>query len=272
MGGTGKTPHIEYFIRLYQNDYKIAVLSRGYGRNTKGYFEVNRNEEASRSGDEPLQIKQNFPSILVVVCENRVLGIETILKAHPEINLILLDDAYQHRYVKPGLNILLTPAEQPFWKDYVVPAGRLREFRLGWKRADAIIITKCENNSIPDYPKYLNTKPVYSSQIVYRKPEMPPCEVIVVSGIVNPKPMLDYLIKEGFKVVHHFEFKDHHQFTPSDIAAIYDTASKQGIPHVFTTQKDAVKLLPMWNYKDVTLSALNIEIAINNPPQDWFKL
>ena len=131
LGGTGKTPHIEYFVSQYQNTYKIAVLSRGYGRKTKGYLEVKPSNTASETGDEPLQIKLKYPDIKVFVCENRVHGVNKIQSEHPEVNLILLDDSYQHRYIKPKLNILLTTYHRPFWKDMVVPAGRLREFGSG---------------------------------------------------------------------------------------------------------------------------------------------
>jgi tetraacyldisaccharide 4'-kinase len=145
VGGTGKTPHTEYLIKLLKDKYKTAVLSRGYGRKSKGYILADNSTPANRIGDEPYQIKTKFKDIDVAVCEKRVFGIERIISDLKEIGILLLDDAFQHRYVKAGLNILLIDSLRPIWQDCILPFGRMRESINGIKRADIVIITKCEN-------------------------------------------------------------------------------------------------------------------------------
>ena len=142
LGGTGKTPHIEYLIRLLKNNHKIATLSRGYKRKSKGFLLSNEDSTINDIGDEPLQYKLKFDPLIVAVDEKRVNGINNIKKIHPETDIILLDDAYQHRAVKAGLNILITEYNRPYNKDYVIPSGRLREFSCGSDRADIIIVSK----------------------------------------------------------------------------------------------------------------------------------
>ena len=143
VGGTGKTPHIEYFIRLFQKKKKIAVVSRGYGRKTRGFFYVEKNSLAANVGDEPLQIKRHFPEITVAVCEKRTVAIRNLMEATEKPQLILLDDAFQHRAVRANCYVLLTTYQQRFTNDFVLPYGRLRESRKGYRRADVIIVTKC---------------------------------------------------------------------------------------------------------------------------------
>ena len=146
LGGTGKTPHIEYLIRLLQSEYKIATLSRGYKRKSKGFFLSNENSTINDIGDEPLQYKTKFNNLIVAVDEKRVNGIKKIKETHPKIELILLDDAYQHRAVKAGLNILITEYNKLYNKDSVIPSGRLREFACGSNRADIIIVSKTKSD------------------------------------------------------------------------------------------------------------------------------
>lgn len=144
VGGTGKTPHIEYLQRLLSSDWEIAILSRGYGRKTKGYREVTDQSTAIEVGDEPLQFYHKFGHHTpVFVCEKRVEGIQRIEKEKPNTQIILLDDAFQHRAIRPHLNLLLTDYRRLFYQDYVLPMGLLREFRRGAKRANAVIVTKC---------------------------------------------------------------------------------------------------------------------------------
>ena len=137
VGGTGKTPFTEYLINALKAHYTIAVVSRGYGRGTDGYREVLASSDAEEVGDEPLQIKRNHPEAFVAVCERRVKGIKRLRNDHPEIDLIILDDGFQHRAVRPYLSLLLSPYDKPFYKDHTFPGGRLREFVWGYKRADA---------------------------------------------------------------------------------------------------------------------------------------
>ena len=146
LGGTGKTPHIEYLIRLLQKDYKIAILSRGYKRTTKGFLLADENSNVSNIGDEPLQYKLKFKKILVAVDEKRVHGINKIKKNYSKTDVILLDDAYQHRSVNPNINILITEYNNLYINDTTIPAGRLREWGTGSKRADIIIVSKTKKN------------------------------------------------------------------------------------------------------------------------------
>lgn len=143
VGGTGKTPHIEYIAKLLKDEFRIAVLSRGYGRKSKGYIKADNRSTMQQIGDEPFQIKNKFKDIDVAVCEKRVYGIEQLTKENSELQVILLDDAFQHRHVKTGLNILLIDSNRPVWNDCVMPFGRLRERISGIRRADIVIMTKC---------------------------------------------------------------------------------------------------------------------------------
>ncbi|MBL4654685.1 MAG: tetraacyldisaccharide 4'-kinase [Bacteroidia bacterium] len=142
VGGTGKTPHVEYLVRLLKDQYKVAVLSRGYKRNTSGYFLAENISDASEIGDEPCQIKQKFPDIQVAVCENRVEGVKNLIKGFPDLDIVLLDDAFQHRQIKPGLSLLLIDYNSLFKNRMLLPAGDLREPFIAKKRADILIVTK----------------------------------------------------------------------------------------------------------------------------------
>lgn len=275
MGGTGKTPHIEYFISKYKTTHNIAVVSRGYGRKTKGFRYVNATDSAENVGDEPLQIKNKFDDIIVTVGEKRVDTIQQVLKENSDINLILLDDAFQHRYVKPSLNILLTEYSNPFWKDLMVPAGRLREFRCGWKRADLIIITKCPETIDLKIPPSIKSKPIYFSRIAYQNPILINGQffkkVILVTGIANPLPLLGYLRKNSFEIVHHFNHSDHHTFSNSDISNILSKLDSEKDAMLLTTEKDWMRLKPFLENKDIRLAYIPIGVEIENPPADWLE-
>jgi tetraacyldisaccharide 4'-kinase len=273
MGGTGKTPHIEYLIALYSKTYKIAVISRGYGRKTKGYRIVNTESIAAEVGDEPLQIKQKFENVLVVVCEKRVIAIDKVIAEYPEINLILLDDAFQHRHVKPKISILLTEYSRPFWNDAVVPAGRLREFAFGWRRADAIIVTKCpENNQLP-IPKAILSKPLYFSRIQYQAPRLVSGniskQIVLVTGIANPEPMLNYLKAQNYILVKHFNYPDHYNFEETDIQKIRQLLTEDNL--LLTTEKDYMRLSWYFKNDNFNLAYLPIGIVIEDAPVDWLE-
>lgn len=250
-GGTGKTPMVEYLIREF-NDKRIAVLSRGYGRNTSGYIQLNTESIASEVGDEPLQIKIKFPEIIVAVCENRVDGIDQLLNDH-ELDVILLDDAYQHRYVKASQYILLTDFSKPYFNDYVLPVGNLREARIGAHRASHIVITKCPENIDQEIKnnylraiRPLKHQKVYFSTITYDQKVVGSNKSIalqnlsenfmVVTGIANPFTFIEFLSDYG--VFSHLEYDDHHQFTDAEINTIRNSNM------VITTEKDFVRLLP----------------------------
>lgn len=276
MGGTGKTPHIEYFISKYKATHKIAVVSRGFGRKTEGFRYVSSNDFSENVGDEPLQIKKKFDEITVAVGEDRVKAIQIVLKENHEVNLILLDDAFQHRYVKRSLNILLTEYSNPFWTDLMLPAGRLREFRFGWKRADTIIITKCPETIDLKIPQSIKSKPVYFSRIAYKNPILLQGQlfkkIVLVTGIANPLPLLEYLKAEGFELINHFNFSDHHNFSGSDISNILSKGNSEKDAMLLTTEKDWMRLKPFLENKDINLAYIPIGVEIENPPVDWLRI
>ena len=241
-GGTGKTPHIEYLIRLLEPTFYIATLSRGYGRKTTGFILTDSQSESCDVGDEPLQFKKKFPNLQVAVDEKRANGIHKILKLYPSIQAILLDDAFQHRYVTPGLSILLTDFNHLYCDDYVIPSGTLREFRTGAKRADIIIVTKCpqlplpiERENIIQKIKPLPHQKVFFSSIFYgefvpmnSKVPIPFSKdyyfernytILLFSGIANVQALEYYLARKTNNVIS-VKFKDHHIFTTGDLVQV----------------------------------------------------
>lgn len=254
VGGTGKTPMIEHLVRLLGDDYKIATLSRGYGRGTKGFRMATMTDHAGTVGDEPFQIFKKFhDKITVAVGEERALAIPHILQHRPETRVILLDDAFQHRQVTPSFQVLLTDYNNLFYRDLLLPAGKLRESRRGAERANVIVVTKCPQEITDDAMMEIETRirkyaerPVFFTYIRYGNPvlfhgtEALPDKVILVSGIANHKPLEQY-VKQGFKVVKHFAFADHRHYTVSDVQAIAALAEKEQAS-ILTTEKDAAKL------------------------------
>jgi tetraacyldisaccharide 4'-kinase len=251
-GGTGKTPLVEYLIKLLKADYKLATLSRGYGRDTKGFQLANVNSSATLLGDEPFQFYNKFKNdILVAVDEDRQHGIKILraLKNMPEV--VLLDDAFQHRKVKAGLNILLTTYNQPYFNDIVLPTGNLREPRAGAKRAGIIVVTKCpealSDSEKASIEKRINPDPNqlvcfstigYSTVVISGEKTRPLSSLskfTLVTGIANAKPLLDYLSAKNF-AFKHLEYKDHYSFTAEDIARISENEL------IVTTEKDYMRL------------------------------
>ena len=266
MGGTGKTPHIEYFIRFLQdNDYKVALLSRGYGRKTKGFLMLNDVPESEMTaemvGDEPLQIHLKFPEIPIVLSENRYEGYLKLRKERPEVNLLLLDDGFQHLSFSPTLKILLTEYETPFFEDAPFPAGNLREFPAASADADIIIVTKCPDEISEEkadlYAQKMQIREdrhLFFSKFRYNPPEAKNhfarqankanlSKIILLTGIANPTPLKDYLLKE-YKEVIHLNYPDHHQFTKKDIDQIIRKTATHFDPQtaIFTTEKDYARL------------------------------
>ena len=257
MGGTGKTPHVDLISStLIDQGSTIAILSRGYGRESKGVKEVLIDSNVSEVGDEPLFYKLKYKEkIVVVVAEERKLGIEYIQRNYPENEVIILDDAFQHRAVKAGLNILISDYSKPFYSDFVLPAGDLREKRSGKKRANIVIVSKCPSNITEEKKVKIKSKinlpsaEIFFSKIEYGvlKPFRPTNEIdhkniLLVTGIGNPKPLLHFL-KKGHNV-EHIRFKDHHTFTSKDIAEIHQKfnifANSDKI--IVTTEKDFMRL------------------------------
>lgn len=259
-GGTGKTPHTEYITALLSPQNKIAVLSRGYGRKTTGYILSNPNSTSDEIGDEPKQIKSKFPRVPVAVCEKRVIGIENLIQDIDGLEAVVLDDAFQHRYVKPGFSILLTSFHSPFYNDFILPTGNLRENRSGAKRADIVIVTKCSHDlsaqqiqQVRAEIKKYSTAPVFFTGFKYFNPKgfssTVDCkiqdlkEIVLVTGIANPTPLVDYLKKNKVSITEHLEFADHHNFTKSDLERIANTSAKRQNLPIITTEKDFTRII-----------------------------
>lgn len=267
VGGSGKTPHTEYIIETLKSSFRIGVLSRGYKRKTKGFIIASAESTPLSIGDEPYQIYQKYGSdVVVAVCEDRCKGIEAMLKAHPDINLLVLDDAFQHRYVKPAISIVLTEFNKPIFYDTLLPLGRLREFPRAIYRADMVIVTKCPEsikpveyrifkNHLSLYPyqklyfsrfKYGNLKPVFpekTRQVPYLDYLSEQDRLLAVSGVANPRPFVKY-VKSFKPLVKVNVFPDHHNFNKKDITLITRRFNDIKAAHKFiiTTEKDAVRL------------------------------
>ena len=259
VGGTGKTPHTEYLIRLLSKDHQVAVLSRGYKRKSEGYVLATEKTPMAEIGDEPYQMKQKYPQIHMAVDKDRCHGIEQLMQntVKPKTEVVILDDAYQHRYVKAGLNILLMDYHRLIHLDKLLPAGRLRESSSGSKRADIVIITKCPRDIMPmektgigrsigleNWQKIFFTTYKYPDQIedIDENP-------LLVTGIASPQQMV-YDLK---KIVPQFEvmsFPDHHNYTETDIENIRQLAKGRTI---LTTEKDATRLHGLDNMKVIPI-------------------
>lgn len=259
-GGTGKTPMTEYLIRLLKNDFKTATLSRGYKRKTVGFAIADEATTALEIGDEPMQFHQKFPDVTIVVGEERIVAIPQLLHQKPETEVIILDDAFQHRHVKAGLNIILTDCSNLYTRDFILPAGDLRDVRSSSKRADIIIVTKCkadlveaEKKKIIEEIAPLSKQSVYFTTIVYGKPyhlfskEIIEMEhdhgILLVCGIANPKPLKEHLTKhaDSYDML---RYADHHIFHSNDLQEIKTQFKKIKANNkvVLTTEKDAVRL------------------------------
>ncbi len=260
VGGTGKTPHVEYLIRLLKDYFRIATLSRGYNRKTKGFFLADGQSTAAEIGDEPMQFHQKFPGISVCVGEERMLAIPQLLMERPYIQAILLDDAFQHRSVKPGKNIMITEYNRPFTHDHVVPFGRLREGRSGYKRADVIIVSKCPANlTVTEKERfYREIDPLPHQRLfftslkyggLYNMLDAEPVQlpanatVLAVCGIARPEPLVQHL-KQQFANVYLLPFPDHYYYSRKDLEKIkLELEKTDGTPKIIvTTEKDAVRL------------------------------
>jgi tetraacyldisaccharide 4'-kinase len=267
VGGAGKTPHIEYLIRLLDPYLNIATLSRGYRRKTRGFLVVHPGNSVEEVGDEPLQYARKFADVMVTVAEERAFAIPEIVGRRPDIELVLLDDAFQHRAVKPGLNILLTPFDTPFTRDYLLPSGRLREWRSGYERADVIIVSKCpeqidrseadrlatEIAPLPHqqlfFSYYAYATPYYLLDQRYRLRMEEGIDVLLISAIADTSYLVSHL-RAAARTVRTLEYADHHYFSGSDMARLKEEFDKLTGKHraIITTEKDATRLLIHRNY------------------------
>ncbi len=290
-GGAGKTPHADYLLKLLKKDYRMANLSRGYKRATKGFLEVSHDTTVSEIGDEAFMLHKRNPDVRVAVCENRNIGIEKLLSLPEPPQIIVLDDIFQHRYVKPSVNILLTEYGNPFFNDFVLPFGNLREPRNGYRRANIIIVTKTPQNLNP-IEKYaflqkIKAKPhqqVFFTTIEYQNPvpldkNRPSLQltdlknILFISGIANPQPVIEKL--SATATVRHLSFADHHPFSRNDVETIADSFEKISEKNkiILTTEKDAVRIAgsPYYQYiEQLPIYYLPIEIKFLGNDEEKF--
>ncbi|PUZ20973.1 lipid-A-disaccharide kinase [Chitinophaga costaii] len=291
MGGTGKTPHVEYLIKLLQDSYPVATLSRGYQRSTRGYVLANDRTTANDIGDEPMQFHRKFPGIKVCVGEERMLAIPQLVGDAPDTQVILLDDAFQHRSVKPGLNILITDYSRRFTKDHVVPFGYLREGRKGYRRANIIIVSKCppeldqqDMNAIRQEIAPLPGQQVYFTCLQYGQlydlfsgEPFRPADydaVLLVAGIARPEPLLSNL-QQLFPKVYLLPFPDHYYYSVRDLEKVRkeldDLPGARKL--IITTEKDAVRLHLLQSEieaRQLSIGVMPIEISFLDNAGDSF--
>lgn len=295
VGGTGKTPHVEYLIRLLSAQYKVAVLSRGYKRKTKGYLLATQETRMQDIGDEPWQVKQKFPHVYVAVDSNRRNGIEHLMhdEATRDVEVILLDDAYQHRYVKPGLNVLLVDYHRLITDDAILPAGRMRESANGRKRAQLVITTKCPKDITPmdfrvvqsalglrPYQKlffstfhYGDLEGLFNGKTRQLRSIEEEEHVMLLTGIASPEQMKMDLSRYTRHITPVY-FPDHHFFTPEDVQHIEEEFRKLSPPRlIITTEKDASRLRQCDALPEMIkqcIYALPIKVVIMRDEQDKF--
>ncbi len=287
VGGTGKTPAIIALLAMVPSKFHLAVLSRGYGRSTNGWFEVATDSEADQTGDEPVLIKQSHPDADVAVMENRVKGIERLLGKDPKPEVVLLDDAMQHRWVKPGHLILLTAYHQRYSSDYLLPMGRLREHRSAAARADTILVTKCPLGLSPSERRMIKDElgPKEHQEVCFSYEEYPGLvelstgnqvewktftadQALLVTGIADPSTLLLFL-EDKVQSLEHIAFRDHQDFTESDMERILSQfRMMQGeTTLVLTTEKDAQRIAKwMQNEK---FASLPVYVVLHR--MQWFE-
>lgn len=294
VGGTGKTPHAEYLINILRKEFKVAFISRGYKRKSKGFILATSQSTINDIGDEPVQIKQKYPGVTVAVCKKRDIAIRNILK-NKELNIdvIILDDAFQHRSVVPNINILLFDFTQPVYDDKLLPAGRLRESIKSSYRANFIIFTKCPGQLKPIDQRIIKNKldirpyqNLFFTSIGYG--EITPAEkgrtlffddmlkytVMLVTGIANPSPLIEYLKDQVGEIIHK-KFPDHYSFTEKDIDNLYNSYKEieNRRKLIITTEKDLVRIKSINNYPEGFFDILYyipIEIKFLDRTKDLF--
>lgn len=285
LGGTGKTPHIEYLIRLLSKEYNVAVLSRGYGRKTKGFLIADEHHTHNDVGDEPLQYFKKFDNVTIAVDRNRCNGMEKLLQTDPKPQVILLDDAYQHRKIKPELNILLTDYYNLYSSNNLIPAGNLRDIKKAAHRADIIVITKSPNVITPYYKQDIENsiKPLPHQKIFYSyidyqdfKPFSKTSHtvdikdaktILLFCGIANTYSLEDYL-KRKYNTILKIQFNDHHSYTEKDIEMVIEKYNsiigKNKV--IITTEKDAMRLINtsyINKFDDIPVFTLPIKVKFH---------
>ena len=276
VGGTGKTPHTAYIASIFNTSQKVAILSKGYGRKSNEFKYVTIDSDVKLVGDEPMQAKQNFPDQIVAVDHNRVNGVLNILHDHPKTSVIILDDAFQHRSIKIGFNILLSDYNRPLHSDYIMPIGNLREKRSAIKRADCVIITKCPENLSKQESDTIKEKinfngNVFFSKIIYDKlialnesSRIIKFEnikkVVLVTAIAQNKPIINHLKSKDidYQLV---QFRDHYNYKKKDIDRVIDLNKNiEGDSIILTTEKDAQKLKEFEELKSQPVYYLKVSV------------
>lgn len=265
VGGTGKTPHTEYMARLLSKDFNVAILSRGYKRKSDGFVLGSEISDVDELGDEPFQMLNKMPEVTVAVDKDRVHGVKMLMGLKPETDVIILDDGYQHRRLKPGFTILLVDYSRPIGKDHMLPYGNLREHKKNTKRADIILITKCPRDLSPELKNILtdelqgkNSQEIFFTSLKYDIPvsvfginkkiypewnSFLESGAVVITGIARPEPLLVHLQKL-FSEIKHLDYPDHHDFTEADLQSCLSAFKelKTTFRYFITTEKDAVRL------------------------------
>lgn len=289
VGGVGKTPLVAYLTELLQPIYKTAILSRGYKRKTTGFKLATNASTAEEIGDEPLQYAKKFKTLIVAVDEKRVNGINQLNKLHNDLKVILLDDAFQHRAVKPTINILVTEYSNLYVHDCLLPSGRLREYASASKRADVVVVSKCptvlspidrrrvsEELNLKQHQQLFFSYLIYKDIVPFTKTaenqqfEVSTTSVLLVTGIANPTPLY-YKLKNTYKTIEHIAFNDHHNFTKNDIATIKNKFNEiiGNNKLIITTEKDIMRLsLPQIKNEMEQLPIYYIPIAVDFHNED----
>jgi len=281
-GGSGKSPLVNYIAALLsKNNQNVVILSRGYGRSTTGFLLVNEISKASEVGDEPLQAKLRFPNLTVAVCEDRVKGIKQLLEILPKPEVILMDDGFQHRWVKPSLSILVTPSRKPFWKNYLLPVGTLRDLKGESERADVLVVSGCEgkleSRAFFDGDVF-ESKTISEELIQFSGHKLSVSEiqdVVLFSGIANESRFED-AVGNNYKVFEHLKFEDHHTYSLSDLSTLRKLDSFGAtVNAVITTEKDAARLsnsAVLEELKDVPMFYLPINIEFGGMASEFDKM
>lgn len=288
VGGTGKTPMTEYLLRELGSHHNVAMISRGYGRKTKGFIKASTNSSAVEIGDEPAQIAQKFSHVSIAVAENRVEGVKELRLLKPETEVIILDDAMQHRAIKPGFLILLTAYGDLYVDDTMLPSGRLREQKENAKRANAVIVTKCPAdlslNVQEDMANRLSLNEHQSLYFAYEDYGDPVSisetgivrssnDIILLTGIANAERYLKWL-KKSYRVIEHFNFSDHHWYSKKDLDSVLRLYNKTGAT-IVTTEKDGQRLNP-WlretKFSNLPVVAFPVEMKFLGTGAEQFKL
>lgn len=281
-GGTGKSPLVHYVVKmLLKEGVKVAVLSRGYGRSTSGFKVVQPSSSATEVGDEPLQIKLRFPNAKVAVCEKRVVGAQKLLDSDSKPDVIVMDDGFQHRWIKPALNILVTPNAKPFWNNYLLPVGNLREARSESRRAEILVVSDSKEETDPKEfdGKIFNSKTAEGEWVQIAGSELldSPKNVVLFSGIANSN-RFESSVRKNHNVLHHEKFADHHVYKNKDLQKLKENYDSFGAAAdaVLTTEKDAARLLnsPLMNelgQTPVFYLPINVEF-LGNDKQGFDKM